>query len=108
MSNRALGPQFVDLFHGTTGEAARRIDEEGIKASSDLGLVHLTTDQSMAEHYARTRAAAEDGYTQDVPAIVHVQLHAGTTEQGWFGPHHQQHRGDIPASRIKDIWHLDD
>ena len=109
MSHRALGQQFVDLFHGTTSGAAKEIDEHGIKASRDLGLVHLTTNESMAQDYARSRVERDSGLMREGAAVVHVRLPANKVEPGWFRDQgHVQHRGDVHPRHIQSIYELEE
>lgn len=109
MSHRALGQQFIDLYHGTTSGAAREIDEHGIKASRDLGLVHLTSSETMAEDYARKRVERDSGMMREGAAVVHVRVPADKVEPGWFAGHgHVTHRGDVHPKHIQSIYELEE
>lgn len=104
--------QFVHLFHGTTDEAASKIDTEGLKANP-MGVVYGSETYERAESWARQRVAEINsqrtgaGDMHVSPMMVEFRAHKDKLSKPWSQRHDWAHSGNVPARQVKTIYGLD-
>ena len=92
----------VTLYHGTIGEFAALIEDNGI-AANDIGMVYATTDIERAEMWARTRAEAFG----DEAVVVEFQVDEDdVTTAARDGE--MAHWGDVPVEAITSIFYAEE
>jgi hypothetical protein len=95
--------QFVDLYHGTSSDAADQIREEGMKPHPTWGVVYGSTDKKVAEHYARQR---EQQNPFGGAAVVKFRVNENKLTSVWGPPDSRAHQGKVPARQVKHVEHL--
>jgi hypothetical protein len=90
------------LYHGTTADAARVIDTDGIRPN-DLGMVYCTTNEERAEMWARRRAEEYGEGPMVVEILVDEEDVSPAAREGEMAVW-----GAVPPEAVISIWEVDE